>query len=214
MLTKKQANEIAGCGSATLSKPSKMPCPGWSIDPKLCIVGGKLSLIPGSACWDCYAKKDHYRTYSKSVKRAWANRLKGYHGPMWVPCMVRMILGLPEFRWFDAGDLQSLEMLERIVEIAVQTPNTKHWLPTQEHAIVRWYKLRHGEFPGNLVVRESGPMIDGPPPRTDQPTSTQHSELGKPHHGIECQSMRNGGSCGDCRLCWDPTVANISYLHH
>ena len=35
----------------------------------------------------------------------------------------------------DSGDLQSLEMLEAIAEVARQTPEVKHWLPTKEYGI-------------------------------------------------------------------------------
>ncbi len=50
--------------------------------------------------------------------------------------------GEPFFRWFDSGDLQSVEMVRDIVAVAERTPEIRHWLPTREYATVREY-LRH-----------------------------------------------------------------------
>jgi hypothetical protein len=37
------------------------------------------------------------------------------------------------FRWHDAGDVQNLDQhMAKIIEVCKLTPDTKHWLPTQE----------------------------------------------------------------------------------
>ncbi len=67
--TKKQAEAICG----TLSKPSKMPCHGFSTPADACQVGSQLRKIPGSVCAGCYALKGRYRF--PNVQRAMEFRL-------------------------------------------------------------------------------------------------------------------------------------------
>ena len=35
-----------------------------------------------------------------------------------------------EFRWFDSGDIFSIEFLKALIEVCKKTPNTTHWIPT------------------------------------------------------------------------------------
>ena len=44
--------------------------------------------------------------------------------------------------------------------IAKNTPKIKHWLPTKEYQLIRQYEKEFGEFPKNLIVRVSAPMVD------------------------------------------------------
>jgi hypothetical protein len=207
--TKTAALQIVG----SLSKPSKMPCLGWSINPQDCKVGGKLAAIEGSACHGCYAKKGNYARYAKNMEKCWQKRIDGFRHPQWVEAMTFLLTGETHFRWFDAGDLESLEMLEAIAEIARQTPNVTHWLPTREYATVAWFLQRHGAFPENLTVRVSAPMVDGPLPNTPQPTSAIHTGE-TPSHGIACPAPQQNGECRDCRHCWDSDVETVSYHLH
>jgi hypothetical protein len=88
-----------------------------------------------------------------------------------------------------------------------------HWLPTREYKIVRSYKINYGEFPSNLVIRLSAHIIDSKPPQIlDLCTSSVHKE--SKAIGTECEAYKNKNECGDCRLCWDPKVKNISYKYH
>ncbi len=63
-------------------------------------------------------------------------------------------------RWHDSGDLQSVEHLEKIIEVCRRTPQIQHWLPTRELAILRACRER---IPANLTIRVSATMIDGLP---------------------------------------------------
>ena len=45
--------------------------------------------------------------------------------------------------------------------ICQATPTIKHWLPTREVKVVSDYLKIYKEFPDNLLVRVSSPMIDG-----------------------------------------------------
>jgi hypothetical protein len=62
------------------------------------------------------------------------------------------------FRWHDAGDLQSVDHMNKIIEVCKLTPDTKHWLPTQE----RQYLPKPEDVPENLIIRLSAAKVDGP----------------------------------------------------
>lgn len=199
----------------SLSKPSKMPCFSWSIAPALCKVGARLAEVVGSVCSGCYAKKGNYQRYAENMRLCWDKRLAATRDPRWVAAMVRLILGETHFRWFDAGDLQSVNMLAAIVHIAECTPDTKHWLPTRERTIVRqWLQLNPQGFPPNLTVRLSDAMVDQEAPPTPHcAASGVHSDA-PPAGTVECQAYtRPKGECADCRLCWDRNV-RVSYKLH
>ena len=146
------------------------------------------------------------------TKNAHARRLNLIGTSNWVDNMVRAINNADYFRWFDSGDIQSLRMLRNIVIVAERTPDTRHWLPTKEAAIVAAYLKKYGAFPDNLIVRVSAPMIDGQPPKRFEFTSTAHQD--KAPIGFECTAPQTKNKCEDCRACWDRSVKNVSYKMH
>jgi hypothetical protein len=185
-----------------------------AISAHACKVGSKLAQVPGSVCADCYALKG--RHVLPHVKDAHTRRLQAMAHPEWVPAMVKLISGQSHFRWFESGDLQGMDNLHAIVEICNRTPGTSHWLPTKEYKLVRRYLKESGDFPGNLTVRVSTPMIDQAPSnawaRYSVTSSSVHQH--KAPHGFVCRAPANGGKCGDCRACWDKSVDNVSYKRH
>jgi hypothetical protein len=207
-LNKARAESITG----SLGKPSKMPGLAYGISAKKCNVGGKLALVPGSVCADCYAMRDNY-SYP-SVQAAHEKRFSGLSSISWADSMVFLIRrsGETYFRWHDAGDLQSFQHLLDIVRIAESLPSVAFWLPTKEKGLVYRYREVFGDFPPNLCVRLSGAMIDGNPPAYDGNTSTVH----KAHApiGSECEAYTRGGKCGECRDCWNRDIKNVSYPKH
>jgi hypothetical protein len=203
----KEAQAIVG----GLSNPAKMPGKSTSLPPQMCNVGAKLRNVAGSVCEGCYAYKGNYSRF-KNVGTALTRRLESLNHPDWIPAMVTLIERLPEpyFRWHDAGDLQSIAHLERIVAVCNATPHIKHWIPTHEYGIVRQYRAQGGVIPANLVIRESAVMVDGPPPvKNKLPTSTVVTD-----GSATCPAPTQGGECGPCRDCWDPTVQNVAYSKH
>ncbi len=197
-----------------LSAPQKMPGFGTSTPASACKTGARLAEVPGSTCSGCYAMKGNY--LYPSVAGALKNRLYALSDPLWVPSMATLIQaacdaqGEPYFRWHDSGDLQGKWHLEKIVEVAKLTPNIKHWLPTREYAMVAGVEL-----PPNLVVRLSAHMVDGKAPAGALPTSTVSSE-GVPvmEASTLCGAYTRAGYCGDCRLCWDSSVSDVTYPKH
>lgn len=207
--TKKAAEAIAG----SLSKPSKMPGHGYGLPAAECKTGKILAqTVPDSPCADCYACKGRY--VFPNVQSAQYNRLSALNNPLWVDAMVTLIqkTGDDYFRWHDSGDIQSIEHLRLIVDIAERVPLVKFWLPTQERKMVNEYIRQHGAFPDNLVVRISSPRIDQAVAHPSLPTSSVHRN--KPAVGYECPAPKQNNTCGDCRACWSKDISNISYHHH
>lgn len=202
-----------------LSEPSKMPCHGYSIPASECITGSQLreEHSPGkpNVCGSCYALKNRF--LFQKTQDAMQRRFQTLAKPLWALAMAELILRTGEawFRWHDSGDIQSLEHLERIAEIAERTPAVKHWLPTREYMLVRRYLAKH-ERPPNLNIRLSAHLVDGPAPSIPGTTgstvsSSPHVRTGSPH---VCPAPTQGNFCGSCRACWDPTVAVVDYHLH
>ena len=208
----KEAVSIVG----TLSKPSKMPGYSYGLPAQRCKVGSKLAKVKGSVCSKCYALKGFYTMY-KSVRAAQEKRFHSITKKRWVEAMVVLIEARSRkekfFRWHDSGDLQSVEHLRRICEVARLTPGVRHWLPTREAKILHQFKEEHGaaSIPLNLTIRLSATMIEGRAPGSHPWTSTVHSSK---YSGWECRAYMNGNKCGSCRACWMRKVKNVSYKVH
>ena len=114
MTTLKVLKEYVG---SDLGRPSKMPGFAWGISAKLCKTGGNLVKIKGHKC---YALRGNY--LYESVVTSHNNRIAGYNrnNIKWRNAMIELIRkripqDSPEeskyFRIFDAGDIQSVQML-------------------------------------------------------------------------------------------------------
>lgn len=212
MPTKKAALLAVG----GLSKPSKMPGHGWSIPATMCKTGSKLVKIPGSVCSGCYALKGRY-AFGR-VKTALHKRLNIFNANpnLWVDNMVIAIekVGDSHFRWFDSGDIQSEEMLQKIILVARRTPGVLHWLPTKELGVIKRFLDQGGYIPPNLCVRVSLPMVDD---MTDSKL-TKHSRVtmsavsSKGNH--TCPAPMQNNKCWSCRMCWDAKVHLVVYNKH
>ena len=202
-----------------LSKPSKMPCYGYSISAYRCMRGGELSKIPGSVCHDCYARKGRYvfpnvqaaleRRYEK-LQLALSNETRREE---FIDAFVHLLRREEYFRWHDSGDLQSLDHLELIAYIAAVNDHVMFWLPTKETNIVRQYMHRYARPPENLIIRVSAPMVDGAPLNAAGCNTSTVSSNGL-MYGTPCLAYTRGGKCGDCRACWNPDIGNITYPLH
>lgn len=206
-MTKKEAHILVG----GLSKPSKMPCYGYSLPASACKLGSKLRSVPGSTCEKCYAHRGNYGF--PAVRSSLAKRLSLVQKACddltfrkrFIQAFTVLLKGQEYFRWHDSGDLQDMEHAMLIRDICLATPNTKHWIPTREYAIAR--VLLRLKTP-NLTVRCSAPMIDGPPPMFRH-TSTVVNGSGN------CPAIADHtGKCGDCRKCWNKRILNVAYGKH
>jgi len=188
----------------SLTKTSKMPGKSYSLPAWECKTGWKLAQIPGTPCFSCYAKKGNYTRYPK-IKEVQYKRLTAIDNPLWVKAMAVQIKD-KYFRWHDAGDIQSIDHLRKIFEVCRLTPNTLHWLPTQERQFI--LAVDKNEIPDNLIIRLSGSKVNGTIPNAWEYTSSVVTT------NASCPSSKQNGQCLDCRQCWDKSVKNVSYGKH
>ncbi len=206
----KEAKEITG-HKGGLGKPSKMPGFSTSLSAFDCKTGAKLAKVEGSVCSKCYAFRGNY--LFNVVKRAHKARLEALKHPKWIEAMTLLIGHYtdkedPYFRVHDSGDIQSPEHLMMWVQVARNLPWVNFWMPSKESRWVKQVYKQVEEWPENLVVRLSAPMIGKEPPKSIRgfPTSTVATEL-----GFECCAYKRGNVCGTCRACWKSDVANVDY---
>ena len=202
-MLKKEAAKITG----GLSAPGKMPEGSYNLPARACITGAKLREIPGTPCFGCYAFKGRYNF--PNVKDALSRRLESLQDPQWVEAMAVLIKGKKFFRWHDSGDLQSVDHLKKIFEVCKRTPETMHWLPTQERKLLQF--LDPDIIPTNLIIRLSNAKNDTKPGNAWTHWSTVVTE---PRAGHICPAPEQGNSCGDCRACWSRDVHEVQYKIH
>jgi hypothetical protein len=134
----------------------------------------------------------------------------------WIAAMTIAIGGTEAsgfFRFFDSGDVQSVKMLEDIVQIAKNLPHIAFWLPTKELLIVSQYVKKNGAFPVNLTVRLSAFMLEGKAPiAIAEKYGVVASAVSKGE--FTCPSSNQGNKCLTCRNCWDRNVAVVTYKQH
>ena len=149
--------------------------------------------------------KNNYTRYP-AIKAAQYKRLNSITSELWIQAMTVLVKGHKVFRWHDAGDLQSSDHLKKIFQVCENTPETKHWLPTQER---KYLPLPGSKIPKNLVIRLSGSKVDGP-----APTAWTHTSTVVTDGSATCPAPKQGGKCLSCRACWNPDIKNISYGKH
>lgn len=192
---------------------SKMPGTTYAIDAFACKTGSRLAKIPGTPCNQCYARR--LQIIRPSVDKGWKNNLRLWEEAdpeQWENAATFLILRYNTdgyHRWFDSGDLQSVQMLTSICRVASRTPQIRHWLPTQEREILRQYS---GEIPDNLIIRVSAARLDTTLSGWRHTSNVFTKDVGP--SGYECKARTRSNQCGPCRACWDPKVSTISYPKH
>ena len=172
--------------------------------------GGALA----PACAGCYAVGGNYRW--PNVKAPRVSNRADWRRPGWVADMVRALERDRYFRWFDSGDMYTVALAEKIYEVARLTPLVKHWLPTRVHKFPKFEpvltKLR--ALP-NMALRFSSDSIHGEFDGRHGSTIVQDGEP-LPAGAFPCPATLagHGGTCGDCKACWDPAVPVIAYTAH
>jgi hypothetical protein len=157
------------------------------------------------------------------VKRAMARRLESISKPEWAEWMSELLrlkyrkrTGKDRvFRWHDSGDLQSVEHLSKIVEIARALPDIRFWLPTRERGIISNFCLDGNVFPDNMSVRISMSTIGEIPPEFSFPygKNVRWSTVAA-SEGYQCPARDQDNQCGECRACWDSSVISVDYPLH
>ena len=197
-----------------LSKAGKMPCRSWSLQAlTTCAgsVGDDGTLVP--ACIGCYATTGNYRF--PNVKQPREHNQRDWKRDAWVDDMVAELDNDRYFRWFDSGDVYSIKLARKILEVMKRTPWTKHWLPTRMHKFIKFHSVfAEMEALQNVVVRYSSDSVTGETV-AGRNTSTIIASLDSGNGNLTvCESSTREGKCGPCRACWNQEVSVVAYPAH
>jgi hypothetical protein len=165
------------------------------------------------ACKGCYATTGNYRFPNVKAPRE-HNRLD-WQRIDWVDDMVAELDSDRYFRWFDSGDMYSLALAEKMLEVMIRTPWCDHWLPTRMHKFPKFAMIiALMQELHNVMVRPSSDSITG------EFLSGTHGSVIVPDSRVNpnmvklCEAYKNGGKCSGCRACYDKSVAVIGYPAH
>lgn len=195
-----------------LSKTSKLDgILSWSLqalDTCPGSIGSDGALVP--ACSGCYATTGNYRFSNVKAPREF-NR-QDWQRDSWVSDMVQALDSQRYFRWLDSGDLYSLQLAEKVLEIMRLTPWVKHWLPTRMYKFAKFRPVLDSmQALPNVMVRFSSDSVMGE-------FSPEHGSTIAPSSdnapGFVCRAYEHDGRCNGCRACYDKTIPLVSYIAH
>ena len=181
-----------------------------------------LETCPGSiespgvlvdACKGCYATTGNYNYPNVKAPRAFNK--EDWQRLDWVSDMVQALDADRYFRWFDSGDMYSLGLAEKMLEVMKRTPWVKHWLPTRMHKFPKFaLVLAEMQVLENVMVRPSSDSIRG-----EFIVGTHGSVIVEnanvvPEGATLCRAYENAGKCSGCRACYNKDVPVIAYPAH
>ncbi len=196
-----------------LSKTSKLDgILSWSLQA--------LETCPGSvnadgslvdACRGCYATTGNYNY--PNVKAPRIENREDWQRDEWVSDMINALESQRYFRWFDSGDMYSLGLAEKILQVMESTPWVKHWLPTRMQKFPKFAKvIKRMQALDNVMVRFSSDSVTGEYV-LGLHGSTITDNIGNAP-GFVCKAYEHGGKCNGCRACYSKDVPLISYVAH
>lgn len=177
-------------------------CPGSVASP------GELV----DACKGCYATTGNYRYPNVKAPREFNKT--DWQRLEWVDDMVAEIEKDRFFRWFDSGDVYSLALAEKMLEVMQRTPWCKHWLPTRMYKFPKFRDVltRMQALP-NVSVRFSSDSVMGEYiPGTNGSVIVPDASF-KTKAQL-CKAYEHEGKCNKCRACWDKSIPVIAYPAH
>jgi len=178
-------------------------CPGSIASPGVLV----------DACKGCYATTGNYRY--PNVKAPRISNQSDWQRMGWVSDMVEALQNDRYFRWFDSGDMYTLGLAEKMLEVMRMTPWCNHWLPTRMHKFPKFsIVLQNMAALPNVSVRFSSDSVNGEFTKGLHGSvivadSTQHTKA-----MTLCRAYENAGKCSGCRACWDKKVKVIAYPAH
>ena len=167
-------------------------------------------LVP--ACAGCYATTGNYRF--ANVKAPRLHNRDDWQRSEWVNDMVAALDKDRYFRWFDSGDLYSLELAEKVYAVIVATPWVKHWLPTRMHKFAKFANvLAAMKALPNVSVRFSSDSVTGEHDSHHGSTIVPTADAA-PKGASVCRAYEHEGKCAGCRACWDKGTPLVAYVAH
>jgi hypothetical protein len=197
-----------------LSKTSKLGTKSWSLQAlETCpgSIGANGALV--AACSGCYATTGMY--HFGAVKAVRADNKEAWQEDGWVGDMVLQLRKDTHFRWFDSGDMYSLGLAEKILEVMTRTPWVKHWLPTRMHKFPKFRRvLEQMQALPNVSVRFSSDSVTGKYTAGLHGSVIVPTAADTPEGVTLCRAYEHAGKCNGCRACYDKTVDVIAYPAH
>lgn len=181
-----------------------------------------LDTCPGSiaspgelvdACKGCYATTGNYNY--PNVKAPRASNKEDWQRIDWCDDMVAALDSDRYFRWLDSGDLYSLGLAEKVLEVMQRTPWCKHWLPTRMHKFPKFRAvLTAMQQLDNVMVRFSSDSVTGDYIRGTHGSVIIPTPLDVQKGMRLCEAYEKAGKCSGCRACWDKKIPVIAYPAH
>ena len=204
-----------------LSQTSKMPCKslGVPIDKTCSGMLDKQGIIK-EICEKCYGEKGAY-LWPNSVNHKEHN-YQEMHKEEFVPDMIKLLLPMDYFRWFDIGDVENETILESIYTICSETPNTQHWIPTKCRDLFDNELWKALESLPNVTVRFSSPSKKGvytlglhqSVAISDKSQLTSDLFLCRAKSiGFKKNGKPQPKKCHNCRACWHNNKIIAYELH-
>lgn len=187
------------------------PVKSWSLP-----AGGSC---PGSkgveVCKSCYAKGGFY--HMPIVKAAREHNIQSYKHKDFVPNMVKAIGKDKYFRFFDSGDIESVNLADKIHQICKLCPQTHFWVPTRSDklSVIQSYTQKLSSLP-NVAMRPSADNIGLKSERPGVVSWVINKEdiLEAIKQGIHiCPvTITSQTSCDTCTMCY--TDQKVAYVLH
>lgn len=198
-----------------LSKTSKLDgILSWSLQAlETCpgSVAAEGGLVP--ACKGCYATTGNYNYPNVKAPRL-ANK-EDWQRADWVSDMVTALNSSRYFRWFDSGDLYSVDLAAKVYDVMSATPWVSHWLPTRMHKFKKFTSiLQKMQSLPNVVIRYSSDSITGEIVQGSTTSTIFSNEAQLPTNATVCRAYEHEGKCNGCRACYDKGVEIIAYKAH
>ena len=198
-----------------LSKTSKLDgILSWSLQAlETCPASKNKDGSLVDACKGCYATTGNYNYPNVKLPRA-INK-EAWKADSWVSEMVQALDSSRYFRWFDSGDLYSLDLAHKVYEVMKATPWCKHWLPTRMYKFKKFHSvLDKMQALDNVVVRFSSDSVQGQtiPGFTTSTIFSEENQL--PSNATICKAYEHDGKCNGCRACYSKDVELIAYKSH
>jgi hypothetical protein len=198
-----------------LSKTSKLDgILSWSLQAlETCPASKKPDGSLVDACKGCYATTGNYNY--PNVKAPRIENKEDWKRSEWIDDMVKALDSSRYFRWFDSGDMYSVDLAEKIYQVMKLTPWVKHWLPTRMAKFAKFKPvIKKMQALDNVMVRFSsdsvnGVFIAGLHGSVIVPDSSQYPKV-----ATLCKAYENAGKCNGCRACYSKDVPLIAYPAH
>ena len=197
-----------------ISKTSKLDgILSWSLQAiETCpaSIGADGNLV--AACSGCYATTGNYNY--PNVKAPRLENKEDWKREAWVGDMVKALDSSRYFRWFDSGDMYSLGLAEKMLEVMKATPWCKHWLPTRMAKFSKFADvIARMQALDNVMVRFSSDSVSGEFDSRHGSVIIESPEA-LPEGATLCEAYDNDGKCNGCRACYSKDVPLIAYPAH